>query len=58
MAEHIGIEPARKVLGDLADRVKYTGVKIVLTKHGKPVADIVPHVPEESEAEDQPSAPK
>ncbi|MEV5348925.1 type II toxin-antitoxin system Phd/YefM family antitoxin [Streptomyces achromogenes] len=40
--KHVGIEEARKILGDLVDEVRYTGVIIVLTRYGKPVAQILP----------------
>ncbi|MBQ1163303.1 type II toxin-antitoxin system prevent-host-death family antitoxin, partial [Streptomyces sp. A73] len=31
----VGIEEARKTLGDLANEVRYTGTTITLTRHGK-----------------------
>jgi prevent-host-death family protein len=30
----------------LLDEVKRTRERIVITKHGKPIADIIPHVPQ------------
>lgn len=38
----IGIEEARRTLGDLVDQVRYTGQTITLTRHGKPAARLVP----------------
>lgn len=40
MSEHIGIEDARKVLGDLVTRAQ-DGADVILTRHGKPAARIV-----------------
>lgn len=40
--KEIGIEEARKTLGDLANEVRYTRTDIVLTRNGKPVARIAP----------------
>jgi len=39
-SEHIGIEDARKVLGDLVTKAQ-DGTGIVLTRHGKPAARII-----------------
>ncbi|MFT9669332.1 type II toxin-antitoxin system Phd/YefM family antitoxin [Streptomyces rhizosphaericola] len=39
---HIGIEDARKILGDLVDEVRYTGAEVTLTRYGKPVARLCP----------------
>lgn len=41
-SKEIGIEQARKVLGDLANEVRYTGADIILTRKGKPIARIAP----------------
>ncbi|MFD3970347.1 type II toxin-antitoxin system Phd/YefM family antitoxin [Streptomyces cyaneofuscatus] len=38
----VGIEEARKTLGDLANEVRYTGNTITLTRHGKPIAQLTP----------------
>ncbi|MEV0646117.1 type II toxin-antitoxin system prevent-host-death family antitoxin [Phytomonospora sp. NPDC050363] len=46
MDKEIGIEEARKTLGDLANQVHYQGGRIILTRKGKPIADIVPHTPQ------------
>jgi prevent-host-death family protein len=40
----IGIEEARKTLGDLVAGVRHTGRPVTLTKNGKPAARIVPYV--------------
>jgi prevent-host-death family protein len=42
MSKEVGIEQARKTLGDLANEVRYTGADIVLTRNGTPVARIAP----------------
>lgn len=39
---HVGIEQARKVLGDLVNEVRYSGRSITLTRKGRPVARIAP----------------
>lgn len=41
MPKEIGIEQARKNLGDLVNEVRYTNTFITLTRNGKPVARIV-----------------
>jgi len=41
MSKHIGIEDARKQLGQLVDEAR-SGTRIVLTRHGRPVARITP----------------
>lgn len=41
MSKQIGIEDARKTLGPLVDEAR-SGTEIVLTRHGKPIARIVP----------------
>lgn len=41
--EFIGIEEARKILGDLVDKVRYTHQPVTLTRHGKPAATLIPH---------------
>lgn len=41
MSKEIGIEKARKNLGDLANEVRYTNASIILTRNGKPIARIV-----------------
>jgi len=38
----IGIEEARKTLGDIVASVRHTGQSVILTKNGKPAARIVP----------------
>ncbi|MFD4595689.1 type II toxin-antitoxin system Phd/YefM family antitoxin [Streptomyces rubiginosohelvolus] len=38
----VGIEEARKTLGDLANEVRYTGNTITLTRNGKPIAQLTP----------------
>ena len=38
----IGIEQARKQIGDLADRARYAGQTTYLTRHGRRIAAIVP----------------
>lgn len=40
-SKHIGIEDARKALGPLVDEAR-SGAEIVLTRHGRPIARIVP----------------
>ncbi|MFH8343115.1 type II toxin-antitoxin system Phd/YefM family antitoxin [Streptomyces sp. AM6-12] len=47
----IGIEDARKILGDLVDEVRYTGAVVTLTRYGKPVARICPVEDDTSEGE-------
>ena len=39
--EEITIEDVRTNLGDLANRVGYGGERLVITRHGKPVAALV-----------------
>lgn len=41
-SREVGIEQARKTLGDLANEVRYSGNDIVLTRNGKPVARLAP----------------
>ncbi|MFE9382401.1 type II toxin-antitoxin system Phd/YefM family antitoxin [Streptomyces sp. NPDC007025] len=41
-SKKVGIEEARKTLGDLVNEVRYTGAVVTLTRHGKPVARITP----------------
>lgn len=38
--KQVGIEEARKTLGDLVNEVRYTGADVTLTRNGKPVARI------------------
>ena len=42
MAKEIGIEQARKTLGEIVNQVRYTHTPMTLTRNGKPVARIVP----------------
>ncbi|MFC8723746.1 hypothetical protein [Streptomyces bacillaris] len=42
----IGIEMARKVLGDLANEVRYTKTTITLTRNGAPIAQLAPIPPD------------
>ncbi|MGK3105336.1 type II toxin-antitoxin system Phd/YefM family antitoxin [Streptomyces sp. WAC05858] len=42
MSKEVGIEQARKTLGDLVNEVRYSGADITLTRNGKPVARIAP----------------
>ncbi|TFI30180.1 type II toxin-antitoxin system prevent-host-death family antitoxin [Streptomyces sp. 4R-3d] len=44
-SKEVGIEDARKTLGDLANEVRYTGASVILTRNGKPVARIAPLEP-------------
>lgn len=39
--EDISIAELRAILGDLVTRVSYNHVRVVITKHGKPVAAII-----------------
>src|SRR6185312_6653657 len=39
--EEVTIEDVRTNLGDLANRVGYGGERLVITRHGKPVAALV-----------------
>ncbi|MFE2850531.1 type II toxin-antitoxin system Phd/YefM family antitoxin [Streptomyces lavendulae] len=41
-SREVGIEQARKTLGDLANEVRYSGNDIILTRNGKPVARLAP----------------
>ncbi|WP_407700359.1 type II toxin-antitoxin system Phd/YefM family antitoxin [Streptomyces beihaiensis] len=41
----VGIEQARKILGDLVNEVRYSGRSIVLTRNGTPVARLAPLEP-------------
>ncbi|MEU3619861.1 MULTISPECIES: type II toxin-antitoxin system Phd/YefM family antitoxin [unclassified Streptomyces] len=45
--QEIGIEEARGILGDLVERVRYSGTAVTLTRYGKPVARIVPVLDDE-----------
>lgn len=38
----VGVEEARKSLGDLVSRVAYAGDRYVITRHGRPMAALVP----------------
>jgi prevent-host-death family protein len=38
----IPVTTARLQIADLVSRVQYTGERIILTKHGKPAAMLVP----------------
>jgi prevent-host-death family protein len=40
--QYIGLAEARTQLAELVGRVTYGGARIVLTKHGKPAAALVP----------------
>src|ERR1043165_6010017 len=42
MNREIGIEEARKTLGDLVTRVQYTRELITITRNGKPAAVLAP----------------
>lgn len=42
MFKDVGIEQARKNLGELVNEVRYTHTSITLTRNGKPVARLVP----------------
>ncbi|MGW1015561.1 type II toxin-antitoxin system prevent-host-death family antitoxin [Streptomyces niveus] len=44
-SKEVGIEDARKTLGDLANEVRYTGTSVILTRNGKQVARIAPLEP-------------
>lgn len=37
----VGAEDARKVLGDILNRVGFGGERVVITRHGKPIATVV-----------------
>ncbi|MCW2901751.1 MAG: hypothetical protein JWO67_4016 [Streptosporangiaceae bacterium] len=41
-SEEMGIEPARKVLGPIADRARYAGQVTYLTRNGRRIAAVVP----------------
>ncbi|HEY2795586.1 MAG TPA: type II toxin-antitoxin system Phd/YefM family antitoxin [Micromonosporaceae bacterium] len=41
MAEEISVTEARAELAELVNRVSYGGSRVVLTRHGKPLAAIV-----------------
>jgi prevent-host-death family protein len=38
----VALAEARKTLGDVVDRVRYKGERVVLTANGKPAAAVVP----------------
>lgn len=38
----VGVEEARKNLGELVNRVAYAGERYVITRHGRPMAALVP----------------
>jgi prevent-host-death family protein len=40
--ESVPVTEARRQIAELVNRVAYAGERIVLTKHGKPVAMLVP----------------
>lgn len=42
MTEEVSLEEARKRLGNLVDEVRYTRRAVIITRHGKPVARLVP----------------
>lgn len=44
-------EDARRNFADLLNEVRYQGKEVVITRHGKPVAKLVP-VPDDSSAPD------
>jgi prevent-host-death family protein len=41
-SDNVGIEQARKTLGDLVTQVQQTGTAITLTRNGKPAVRIAP----------------
>jgi prevent-host-death family protein len=41
----VTVSEARKRLSELVNRVAYGGETVILEKHGKPVAKLVPHKP-------------
>ncbi|MEV7617523.1 type II toxin-antitoxin system Phd/YefM family antitoxin [Streptomyces sp. NPDC089799] len=54
MSKEVGIEEARKILGDLVNEVRYSGADVILTRNGKPVARLVPLAPVEMEPDPEP----
>lgn len=44
-SKEVGIEEARKILGDLVTQVTQTGADIILTRRGRPLARITPLEP-------------
>lgn len=42
MTIEISVTDARMQIAELVNRVQYTGERIILTKHGKPAAMLVP----------------
>jgi prevent-host-death family protein len=40
--DEISIDKARKKLGDIVDRARFTGQATVITRHGKPAATVAP----------------
>jgi len=45
MVKSISIVDARRDLGRIADEVRRTGQAVVLTRRGRPVARLAPHLP-------------
>lgn len=56
MAKSVSIVEARRDLGRLADEVCRTGQAVVLTRRGRPVAQLASHSPSSAEA-DRPKRP-
>lgn len=42
VAENVAATDAARSLGDLLNRVMYGGQSFVITRHGRPVAELVP----------------
>jgi prevent-host-death family protein len=50
------VEHARRHFADLLDQVRYERKEIVITRHGKPIAKLVPVTEEDATAGDSPPA--
>jgi prevent-host-death family protein len=54
--DSIPVEQARRRFADLLDQVRYERKEIVITRHGKPIAKLVPIADGDLKASDSPPA--
>lgn len=50
MEKRVGLEEARKTLGNLVNEVTYQGARVILTKKGRAVAEIIEYRQDEGDA--------
>lgn len=54
--DSVNVEEARRNFAELLNEVRYQGRQVILTRHGKPVAKLVPITQEDLPERDSPPA--